>query len=111
MGYVLLQSSERRHMHRFALKATMASIVALTTILIGPIVASTPATLSRWIQHPPGVFVDRPSAGRPCLAGTPGCLSLFQKPPAPCLVSTGRCEVDGRLMNLMDAQWRGGRGR
>jgi hypothetical protein len=27
-------------MHRFALKATMASIVALTAILIGPIVAS-----------------------------------------------------------------------
>jgi hypothetical protein len=99
-------------MQGFALKGTVASIVALTTTLIGPIAVFVPAT-------PPGTpspnglirqanltLVAQPSLGQPCLVGTPSCLSLDQKPPAPCLVSTERCEADGRLINLVDAQAR-----
>ena len=104
-------------MHGFALKATMASIVALTTTPIGPIAVFAPAappgnpSPNEWIRHAHAVHVDRPSLGQPCLVGTPRCLSLFQKPPAPCLVSTERCEIDGRVMNLTDAQLHGGRHR
>ena len=101
-------------MHGFVLKATMASVVALATTPIGPIAAFAPATppggpsTNEWIRHAHAVHVDRPIPGQPCLVGTPSCLSLFQKPPAPCLLSTERCEVEGRVMNLSDAQLRGG---
>lgn len=104
-------------MQGFALKATMNSIVALTATLIGPTAVFGPAT-------PPGggsqnalirqahVALDyRSSLGQPCLVATPSCLSLVRRPPAPCLVSTERCEVDGRVMKLIDAQLNGGRGR
>jgi hypothetical protein len=100
-------------MHGFALKATMASVVALATTPIGPIAVFAPAapggpSTNGLIRHAHAVHVDRPIPGQPCFIGTPNCLSLFQKPPAPCWVSTERCEVDGRVMNLSDAQLRGG---
>jgi hypothetical protein len=97
-------------MHWFALKGTVAAIVALTTTLIGPIADFVPATPpggpapNGLIRQAHRALVDRPSLGQPCLVGTPNCLSLDQKPPAPCLVSTQRCEADGRVINLVDGQ-------
>jgi hypothetical protein len=99
-------------MQGFALKGTVASIVALTTTLIGPIGVFVPATPPE-APSPNGLIrqaklmpVTPPSLGQPCLVGTPSCLSLDRKPPAPCLVSTERCEADGRLINLVDARTR-----
>src|SRR3984957_20526445 len=44
----------------------------------------------------------RSSPNRFCLLGIPSCLSLDQKAPAPCSVSTERCVVDGRVIKLVD---------
>jgi hypothetical protein len=100
-------------MQGFASKATMASIVALTTTLIGPIAVFPPAaappegsSTNGLMRQPHVALVGEPSLGQPCLVGTPSCLSLDQKPPAPCLVSTERCEADGRVINLANAQSR-----
>jgi hypothetical protein len=97
-------------MQGFALKATMGSIVALTTILIGPIAVFGPVLRgqsSKALIRQAHVSLDNQSSlGQPCLVGTPRCLSLDQKPPAPCLVSTERCQVDGRVFPVVDAQSR-----
>jgi hypothetical protein len=104
-------------MHGFALKAMLTSIVALTTTPIGQMAVFAPAappgdlSTNERIQHAHAVHFDRPLLGQPCLIGTPSCLSLFQKAPAPCLVSTERCEIEGRVMNLTDAQLHGERRR
>jgi hypothetical protein len=104
-------------MHGFALKAMLISIVALTTTPTGPMAVFAPAappgnlSTSEWIRHAHAVHVDRPLLGQPCLVGTPSCLSLFQKKPAPCLVATERCGIEGRVMNLTDAELHGGRRR
>jgi len=96
-----------------ALKTTMASIVALTATLIGPIADFPPAATLPGGPSPNGLIgqahvalVGRPSLGQPCFVGTPRCLSLYQKPPAPCLVSTERCQADGRVVKLVDARSR-----
>jgi hypothetical protein len=99
-------------MQGFALKATMGCIVALTTTFIGPIAVFGPTTplgggsQSALVRQAHVALDYRSSLGQPCLVGTPSCLSLDQKPPAPCLVSTERCQVDGRVINLVDAQSR-----
>jgi hypothetical protein len=97
-------------MQGFALKATMGSIVALTTILIGPIAVFGPVTppgsrSSNALIQQAHVALDS-SLGQPCLIGTPSCLSLDQKAPAPCLVSTERCQADGRVIKLVNSQSR-----
>jgi hypothetical protein len=96
----------------FALKATMSSIVALTTTLIGPIAVFGPAnppagrSPNASIRQPHTALEYRSSPGQFCLLGMPGCLSLDQKAPAPCLVSTERCKGDGKAIYLVDAQLR-----
>jgi hypothetical protein len=97
-------------MQGFALKATMGSIVALTTTLIGPIAVFGPVTSpgsrsSNALIQQAHVALDS-SLGQPCLIGTPSCLSLDQKAPAPCLVSTERCQADGRVIKLVNSQSR-----
>jgi hypothetical protein len=94
----------------FALKATMSSIVALTTTLIGPIAVFGPATPPAGrspdasVRQAHAALEYRSSPGQFCLLGMPSCLSLDQKAPTPCLVSTERCKSDGKVINLVDAQ-------
>jgi hypothetical protein len=96
----------------FALKVTMSSIVALATTLIGPIAVFGPATPpagqtpSASIRQAHAALEYRSPPGPACLLGIPSCLSLDQKAPAPCLVSTERCAADWRVIKLADAQWR-----
>ena len=96
----------------FALKATMSSIVALTATLIGPIAVFGPATPpagrspNASIRQTHAALEYRSAPGQFCLLGMPGCLSLDQKAPAPCLVSTERCKADATVINLVDAQSR-----
>ena len=93
----------------FALKATMSFIVALTTTLIGPIAVLGPAnppagrSPAASVRQAHAALEHRSSPNRFCLLGIPSCLSLDQKAPAPCSVSTERCVVDGRVIKLVDA--------
>ena len=40
-----------------------------------------------------------PNPGRLCLVGTRDCMSMSEIPFRTCLLSTGRCEADGRIQN------------
>jgi hypothetical protein len=71
-------------------------IAAITTT----IAAGAPITQQLSPSIRPSLYQtldDRRPQAEPCLVGTQSCLSLYQTPPAPCLLSTKRCPADGHI--------------
>jgi hypothetical protein len=74
------------------------TLVAVSA-LISTMAACTPIPQSRQ----PTIRLSQLPAGtsghglpvKPCLVGTPRCLSVDQALPRPCLVSAGHCSTDG----------------
>ena len=60
--------------------------------------APTPALLTTTLS---AALLDSndPNPGRLCLVGTKDCMSMSKTPFRTCLLSTGRCEADGRIQN------------